>query len=61
MTELDYVRNRIRENLDQMADHMATGGCEDFDQYQYCCGMVKAFAVIEREIIDLEERINNAE
>jgi hypothetical protein len=61
MTELDYIRNRIRDNLDQMADHMATGGCETFDQYQYCCGMVKGLAVIEREIIDLEERMKNAE
>jgi hypothetical protein len=46
--------------MNALADHMAGGGCADFDQYQYSAGMVKAFATIEREILDMEERNNNA-
>tara|TARA_E500000318_G_scaffold3505_1_gene3940 strand:+ start:4961 stop:5146 length:186 start_codon:yes stop_codon:yes gene_type:complete len=61
MTEMEYIRNRIREHMNSTADHLSTGGCDDHEQYQYCCGMIKAFATIEREIIDLEERINKAE
>jgi hypothetical protein len=47
--------------MNQIADHMSSGGCDDHGQYQHCCGMIKGFAVIEREIIDLEERMNNTE
>lgn len=61
MTELEYMKNRIREHMNQIADHMSSGGCDDHGQYQHCCGMIKGFAVIEREIIDLEERMNNTE
>lgn len=57
MTEFEYIRNRIREHMNATADHMASGGCETFEQYQYCAGMVKAFAVVEREIIDLEDKL----
>lgn len=60
MSELEYLKGRIREHMNALADHMAGGGCADFDQYQYSAGMVKAFATIEREILDMEERNNNA-
>lgn len=61
MTELDLIKSRIRENMNTIADHMATGGCASWDQYQYSAGMVKACAVMEREILDLEDKANNAE
>lgn len=60
MSELEYLKGKIREHMNAIADHMAGGGCPDFEQYQYSTGMIKAFAVIEREILDLEERNNNA-
>jgi hypothetical protein len=61
MTELDLIKSKIREHMNTTADHMASGGCEDFNQYNYCAGMIKALALVEREILDLEERANNAE
>lgn len=60
MSELEYMRNKIREHMNTTADHMASGGCEDFNQYNYCAGMVKAFALIEREILDLEEKVKES-
>lgn len=61
MDELQYISNRLREHMNTTADHMSTGGCEDFNQYNYCAGMIKAFALIEREIIDLREKLEKAE
>lgn len=61
MTEVEYIKARIRTFMNDIADHMATGGCTSWDQYQYSAGMVKGFAMIEREIIDLEEKAKQAE
>ena len=57
MDELDLVNKKIREQMDQMADHMATGGCKSYDDYKYCSGGVAGLAVAEREILDIKERI----
>tara|TARA_R100000231_G_scaffold32034_2_gene28150 strand:- start:6129 stop:6314 length:186 start_codon:yes stop_codon:yes gene_type:complete len=57
MDELDLVNKKIREQMDQMADHMATGGCKSYDDYRYCSGVVAGLAVAEREILDIKERI----
>lgn len=61
MTELDYVKNRIRDYMNDLADHMATGGCTSWDQYQYSAGMVKGLAMVEREILDMEEKLKDSE
>jgi hypothetical protein len=61
MDELTYINNRIRDYMNQLADHMAGGGCHSFDEYQNCCGQVQAFALIEREIIDLREKLEKAQ
>jgi hypothetical protein len=61
MSELEYLKGKLREHMNDLADHMAGGGCSNFDHYQYSVGMVKGFAIMEREILDLEERMNNAE
>ncbi len=57
MSELDYIQEKLRGYMNDTADHMAGGGCENYESYNYMCGMIKAFATIEREIIDLKERI----
>ena len=60
MSELEYLKGKVREHMNARADHLAGGGCADFEQYEHGTGMIKAFAVIEREILDLEERNNSA-
>ena len=60
MTELDYIQAKIRGYMNATADHMEGGGCEDHSQYNYMCGMIKAFATVERDIIDLKEKIEKA-
>jgi len=61
MDEVTYINNRIRDYMNQLADHMAGGGCKNHDEYQHCCGQVQAFALIEREILDLREKLENTQ
>jgi len=60
MSELEYLQGKLREHMNAIADHMAGGGCPDYDSYQYSAGMVKAFAVMERDILDILEKIKEA-
>ena len=59
MNELEAVRQRIREYLNDIADHMAGGGCENYEEYIRLVGKVEALALIERDILDLQQRIES--
>jgi len=56
MTEMEYLRNKIRERMNDLADHLANDGCSSMEDYKYVCGMIKALGVIEVDIIELESR-----
>jgi hypothetical protein len=46
--------------LNDIADHMASGGCEKHEDYVRLVGKVEALALIERDILDLEQRLEDA-
>ena len=54
---LQVLRDEIRKQMNEMADHISGGGCKDFGEYQHCTGIIKGFAVAERELLDLDKRI----
>jgi len=56
---LSVVKDRIRVYLNDIADHMASGGCEDHESYVRLVGKVEALALIERDILDLEQRLED--
>ena len=55
MNELEAVRQKIREYMNHIADHMAAGGCEDYESYMRLVGKVEALALVERDVLDLEK------
>jgi len=57
---LSVVKDRIRTYLNDIADHMASGGCEKHEDYVRLVGKVEALALIERDILDLEQRLEDA-
>lgn len=59
MSESIYapIKRRIREFMNEAADHLASGGATNFEEYIRMVGRVDALALIEREILDIEERI----
>jgi hypothetical protein len=57
MRELETIRNFIRGYLNDIADHMAGGGCENHEDYVRLVGKVEALALIERDILDLQSKL----
>lgn len=55
MTELNTVKRKIREDLNDLADALATGHAHDYAEYRHMVGKVEGLAQAERHIIDLEE------
>lgn len=56
---LGLLRKKIRHEMNELADAMAIGSCVNIEEYRQMVGKVEGLAWLEREIIDLEERMNN--
>lgn len=57
MNELELVRKKIREDMNELADFIATGGAPDFPGYRQMVGKIEGLAMAERHILDLIERL----
>lgn len=58
-TVTGFVRKRIREEMNALADHIAGGGCTNIEEYRHCCGKIEGLAVAEREILDIEKKLQD--
>ena len=56
MVELDRLRRRIREILNDYADTIAGGGAQDFAEYKRLCGVIEGLALAERELLDVRQQ-----
>ena len=45
--------------MNELADAMSVGSCANIEQYRQMVGKIEGLAWLEREIIDLEEKIND--
>lgn len=54
------LRDQLREQMNDITDHVAGGGCKDFAEYRYQTGMIHGLAIAERELLDLNRRIEEA-
>jgi hypothetical protein len=54
------LREKIREDMNNYADDLAAGVCQDFAQYQKLCGMIQGLATAERYLLDLVEKVEKA-
>ena len=53
----DYIRGKIREDLNDLADAIAGGSCASFDDYKHSVGMVEGLARAERHLLDTVEML----
>jgi len=60
MDELDLLRDKYRGMMNEMSDHLSTGGCKEFSEYTRCCGIIEGLAMAERELLDLKKKIEEA-
>ena len=43
--------------MNERADHISTGGCNNFEEYSRSCGIIEGLALAERELLDLNKQI----
>ena len=51
-----FLKGKLREIMNQHADHMATGACKDFSEYQKMAGVIEGLALAEREVLDWTDK-----
>tara|TARA_R110002020_G_scaffold316311_2_gene531366 strand:- start:121 stop:315 length:195 start_codon:yes stop_codon:yes gene_type:complete len=55
---LSLLRKKLRNQMNEIADHLALGSAKDMEEYRKMCGIIEGLAWAEREVIDIEDRIN---
>ena len=55
------LREKIRTDMNNYADDIAGGTCRNFDEYQKLCGLIQGLALAERYLLDLAEKVENAD
>jgi hypothetical protein len=61
MDVLEHLRRKLREAMNDKADDVAMGGATDFADYRHRVGIIEGLAIAEREIVDLIERLKDAD
>ena len=56
---LSVLKKKIQVQMSVISDHISSGSSKDIEDYRKMCGMIEGLAWSEREIIDLESRLNN--
>jgi hypothetical protein len=54
LNELFVIKQKIRDHMNQLADDLALGGAQDYNQYKYLTGIISGLALVERDILDIE-------
>jgi hypothetical protein len=59
--ELDLLRKKFRQRMNDLADTLASGQCASFEEYRKLCGVIEGLAYAERDLIDLAETMEKAQ
>lgn len=57
---LAFVRLEIRRIMNETSDHLSGGACKDYSEYARFCGVIEGLAMAERELLDVQERLEQA-
>ena len=60
-SELEILRKKFRERMNEVTDQVATGKCADFGIYQKLCGVIEGLAYAERDLLDLAQTLEKAQ
>ena len=55
------LREQIRTDMNNYADDLAGGSCRTFEEYQKLCGVIQGLAMAERYILDLAQKVEDAD
>ena len=54
---LSLLKHKIRDQMNELADHLAVGSARNMEEYRNICGRIEGLAWTEREILDLEDNL----
>ena len=54
----EFLKKRLRDIMNEHADHIATGSCKDLPEYKKLCVVIEGLALAEREVLDWVEQHN---
>ena len=55
------LREKLRTDMNNYADDLASGTCRNFDDYQKLCGIIQGLATAERHLLDLAEKVEQSD
>lgn len=61
MDQLDRLRRRLRDVMNDYADTIAGGSAKDFPEYKHLCGVIEGLALAERELLDIRKKAEDDE
>lgn len=61
MLALQMLRKKIREEMNNLCDDIATGVARDYAEYRELVGKIAGLATAERELLDLEKKLQKDE
>ena len=59
----DFVKllcDKIRTDMNNYADDIASGGCRSFEEYQKLCGVIHGLALAEAHLLALLEKVEKS-
>ena len=57
---MDYaeaLRNKLRSDMNNLTDDIATGQCTSYEAYKELCGVIRGLALAERHLLDLAQTL----
>jgi hypothetical protein len=57
MTEYEYVRAKLIEEIDSKSTFIASGNCKNFDEYKHVTGVIRGLALAMDLIKDREQKL----
>ena len=52
------LKQKLRVQMNELADHLALGSAKDMEEYRKVCGIIEGLAWAEREVINIEDKLN---
>ena len=55
------LREQIRKDMNNYADDIAGGACQNFEQYQKLCGVIQGLALAESYLLSLLQKVETSD
>jgi len=54
------LREQMRADMNNYAEDLAKGACQNFDEYQKLCGVIRGLAIAMQYVNDLAEKVEKS-